>query len=300
MVKVLNSIGGVIMEKNIDYLKKIDGELWLTENDRDHLKISYKIRDVIFSQSSPLQHVMIVDSYDFGRMLVLDGVVQTTSIDGHIYNEMITHVPLHIHPNAKKVLIIGGGDCGAAREVAKYTHIEQIDMVEIDELVVKACREHLPEVSGSLSDSRVNFIFTDGVKFVEEQKDKYDVIIIDSSDPIGPAEQLFQFDFYSKLHKALKEDGMMVCQSQSPIFHQSILKQTAFSIKKLFTYSSTYTAVVPTYPGGLWSFTIGSKKYPLKYEPNGKDKVETKYFNIDIFDRCFALPEFMKILLKHL
>lgn len=282
------------MERNVEYLQNFDGALWLTENDRDHLKISYKIRDVIFSESSPLQHVMILDSYDFGRMLVLDGVVQTTSIDGHIYNEMITHVPLHIHPNPKKVLIIGGGDCGAAREVAKYKEIEQIDMVEIDELVVKACKEHLPEVSGNLSDPRVNFIFDDGVQFAKNKVSEYDVIIVDSSDPVGPAEQLFEYEFYKNLHKALKEDGIMVCQSQSPIFHSSILKQTADSIRQLFTYSGTYTAVVPTYPGGLWSFTIGSKQHSLNPETFKKHPIETKYFNQEILKSCFALPEFMK------
>jgi spermidine synthase len=282
------------MERNVEYLQNFDGALWLTENDRDHLKISYKIRDVIFSESSPLQHVMILDSYDFGRMLVLDGVVQTTSIDGHIYNEMITHVPLHIHPNPKKVLIIGGGDCGAAREVAKYKEIEQIDMVEIDELVVKACKEHLPEVSGNLSDPRVNFIFDDGVQFAKNKVNEYDVIIVDSSDPVGPAEQLFEYEFYKNLHKALKEDGIMVCQSQSPIFHSSILKQTADSIRQLFTYSGTYTAVVPTYPGGLWSFTIGSKQHSLNPETFKKHPIETKYFNQEILKSCFALPEFMK------
>lgn len=282
------------MERNVEYLQNFDGALWLTENDRDHLKISYKIRDVIFSESSPLQHVMILDSYDFGRMLVLDGVVQTTSIDGHIYNEMITHVPLHIHSNPKKVLIIGGGDCGAAREVAKYKEIEQIDMVEIDELVVKACKEHLPEVSGNLSDPRVNFIFDDGVQFAKNKVNEYDVIIVDSSDPVGPAEQLFEYEFYKNLHKALKEDGIMVCQSQSPIFHSSILKQTADSIRQLFTYSGTYTAVVPTYPGGLWSFTIGSKQHSLNPETFKKHTIETKYFNQEILKSCFALPEFMK------
>lgn len=282
------------MERNVEYLQNFDGALWLTENDRDHLKISYKIRDVIFSESSPLQHVMILDSYDFGRMLVLDGVVQTTSIDGHIYNEMITHVPLHIHPNPKKVLIIGGGDCGAAREVAKYKEIEQIDMVEIDELVVKACKEHLPEVSGNLSDPRVNFIFDDGVQFAKNKVSEYDVIIVDSSDPVGPAEQLFEYEFYKNLHKALKEDGIMVCQSQSPIFHSSILKQTADSIRQLFTYSGTYTAVVPTYPGGLWSFTIGSKQHSLNPETFKNHPIETKYFNQEILKSCFALPEFMK------
>src|SRR5690606_27221530 len=157
--------------------------IWLTEKERDNLRISYRIKEIVFQHQSPFQHVMILDSFDFGRMLVLDGVVQTTSMDGHIYNEMISHVPLTLHPNPKKVLIIGGGDCGVAREVCKYNGVDQIDMVEIDEMVVQACLEHLPAVSGRLSDTRVNYLFGDGVAFARDAAEKYDVIIVDSSDP---------------------------------------------------------------------------------------------------------------------
>jgi spermidine synthase len=275
------------------YIKNENGELWLTEDERENLKISYRIKDVIFANQSPFQHVMILDSYDFGRMLVLDGVVQTTSIDGHIYNEMISHVPLQFHPNPKKVLIIGGGDCGAAREVAKYKEVEEIHMVEIDEMVVDVCKEHLPDVSGNLSDPRVKFIYTDGVAFIKEHENTYDVIIIDSSDPVGPAKELFSFEFYHSVHRALKENGLMVCQSQSPIFHMDVLKQTYTNINKLFPYSNIYTATVPTYPGGLWSFTIGSK-IPLSLSENKLIPNDTKYVNADVLKQCFQLPQFMK------
>jgi spermidine synthase len=275
------------------FIKNENGELWLTEDERENLKISYRIKEVIFENQSPFQHVMILDSYDFGRMLVLDGVVQTTSIDGHIYNEMISHVPLQFHPNPKKVLIIGGGDCGAAREIAKHKHVEEIHMVEIDEMVVDVCKEHLPDVSGNLSDPRVKFIYTDGVAFIKEHENTYDVIIIDSSDPVGPAKELFSFEFYSSVHRALNENGLMVCQSQSPIFHMDVLKQTYMNINKLFPYSNIYTATVPTYPGGLWSFTIGSK-IPLSISENKSLPNDTKYVNADVLKQCFQLPQFMK------
>ncbi|MEK4176716.1 polyamine aminopropyltransferase [Aeribacillus sp. FSL K6-1305] len=278
------------------YLQTINGDLWLTEDERENLKISYRIKEVLFSKQSPFQHVMVLDSYDFGRMLVLDGVVQTTSIDGHIYNEMISHIPLNLHPNPEKVLIIGGGDCGVAREVCKYDSVKEIDMVEIDELVVSACKEHLPEVSGNLSDPRVNFLFIDGVKYVENKQNEYDVIIVDSSDPIGPAEQLFSKDFYTNLYKTLKDDGLMVCQSQSPVFHLDVLKRSYSHIQSLFPITKLYTAVVPTYPGGLWSFTIGSKKYEdVKSDNFSKD---TKYVNQAILEGCFKLPEFLQQALK--
>ncbi|GAA0330184.1 polyamine aminopropyltransferase [Bacillus carboniphilus] len=279
------------------YLTERDGELWLTEDERENLKISYRIKNVIYSGQSKFQHIMILDSYDFGRMLVLDGVVQTTSIDGHIYNEMITHVPLSIHPNPEKILIIGGGDCGVAKEVCKYDVVKHIDMVEIDDEVVRVCKQELIDVSGNLSDPRVNFIFDDGVAFVKKLHSEYDVIIIDSSDPVGPAEALFEKSFYESLHKALKEDGLMVCQSQSPIFHRDIMRTSYKRIQQLFSYVNLYTAVIPTYPGGLWSFTLGSKKYQ-EIDFRRIMGRETKYINVEMVQRCFSLPQFIYTLLS--
>ena len=280
------------MSQTLDFLQEINGDLWLIEDERENMKVSYRIKEVVFSESSPFQHVMILDSYDFGRMLVLDGVVQTTSLDGHIYNEMITHIPLSIHPNPERVLIIGGGDCGAAREVTKYEQVQEIDMVEIDELVVDACKKYLPAVSGNLSDPRVNFIFNDGIKHVENIRNHYDVIIVDSSDPVGPAKALFERSFYENIHRALKEDGLMVCQSQSPLFHRSVMNQTVRHIMDLYPVYKVYTATVPTYPGGFWSFTLGSKKYEEVFVD--RFQKETKYVNSSILKTCFDVPAFLK------
>lgn len=286
-----------MVENNLPkYLTKDGQDYWLTEDEYDFLKIDYRIKEVIFKEKSPYQEVMILDSYPFGRMLTLDGIVQTTAADGYIYNEMISHVPIAIHQNPKKVLIIGGGDCGVAREVSKYEQIEQIDMVEIDEVVTKACLEHLTEVSGGLSDERVNFIFEDGVKFVKDKKNEYDIIIVDSSDPIGPAKALFEKSFYESLHVALKDDGLMVCQSQSPIFHQDVMKQSYSRIKEIFKEAKMYTAVVPTYPGGLWSFTIGTKK-DFKIDVSKVKNKETRYVNEAIIESSFTLPQFLVELL---
>ncbi|HZG71517.1 MAG TPA: polyamine aminopropyltransferase [Chondromyces sp.] len=278
--------------KKKQYLSKKNGELWLTEDERDNLKISYRIKDIIYEEQSEFQHIMILDSFDFGRMLVLDGVVQTTSLDGHIYNEMISHIPLCIHPNPKRILIIGGGDCGVAKEVCKYENVEQIDMVEIDQMVVEACKKHLPAVSGNLSDPRVQFLFEDGIRFVQKKKNEYDVVIVDSSDPVGPAQALFEKSFYQNLHHALKEDGLMVCQSQSPIFHADVMKQTYQRVGELFKEAKMYTAVVPTYPGGLWSFTLGSKQHMDLISKKVRNK-NTYYVNEQMIQHCFSLPQFM-------
>jgi len=274
------------------YLSKKGQELWLTEDEREDLKISYRIKEIIYEAQSEFQHVMILDAYNFGRMLVLDGIVQTTSLDGYIYNEMISHLPLSIHPDPKRVLIIGGGDCGAAKEVCKYSSVQRIDMVEIDRLVVEACTKYLPEVSGRLSDPRVNFIYDDGVKFALNKENEYDVVIVDSSDPIGPAKSLFEISFYKGLHKALKKEGLMVCQSQSPIFHADVMKQTFQRISDLFAKARLYTAVVPTYPGGLWSFTLGSKHYTAPNLERLREN-DTHYVNKQVIESCFSLPKFM-------
>lgn len=279
------------------YIHNSQGTLWLTEDERDNLKISYRINEVLFEESSPFQHVMVLDSFDFGPMLVLDGVVQTTSKDGHIYNEMITHVPLSAHPYPKDVLIIGGGDCGAAKEAVKYESVERIDLVEIDEAVVRASKRYMPEVSGNLSDPRVKYHYADGVDFAKRQSAAYDVIIVDSSDPVGPAQQLFEPAFYESLFRALREDGLMVCQSQSPIFHGDILEQTYRRIGRIFPYCRLYTAVVPTYPGGLWSFTIGSKRELPAPERIRFDK-SALYVNEELLRRCFSLPAFLKEMLE--
>ncbi|WP_126425266.1 polyamine aminopropyltransferase [Brevibacillus marinus] len=281
------------MQQLPPYIQKLDGDLWLTENERENLRLSYRIKEIIVAEQSPYQHVMILDSYDFGRMLVLDGVVQTTSLDGFIYNEMIAHVPLSLHPDPQHVLIIGGGDCGAAREATKHDHVQQIDLVEIDELVVTFCKEHLQEVSGNLSDPRVRFLYQDGVEFVKQAVNQYDVIIVDSSDPVGPAKLLFEQEFYRNIYNALKKDGVMVCQSQSPIFHFELVEHIHRSIKSLFPVTHMYTAVVPTYPGGLWSFTLGSKR-ELPDPAQLRFDIEAQYVNEGILKRCFQLPQFMK------
>lgn len=277
------------------FFKIIDGETWLVEDERDNMKLYYRVKEVLSSKKSPFQHVNIIDSYDFGRCLVLDGVMQTTELDGYIYNEMISHISVVTHENPKNVLIIGGGDCGVANELSKYKELESIDMVEIDKIVVDECVDKLPMISGNASkDERINFLFEDGIKFVKNKKKCYDVAIVDSSDPIGPAEVLFSEEFYVDLKNSLKEDGIMVCQSQSPIFHKEVLKRTRNILKKHFPIVKTYKAVVPSYPGGMWSFTLASFKYdPLKANLERLVK-NTKYINKDIFISSFSLPNFMK------
>ncbi len=276
------------------YFQKINDEIWLIEDERDNMKLYYRVKEILSTKQSPFQQVNIIDSYDFGRCLVLDGVIQTTELDGYIYNEMISHIPVVTHKEPKKVLVIGGGDCGVVNELSKYEELEEIDMVEIDEIVVKECIEKLPSISGNASqDDRINFIFEDGVKYIQDKKGIYDIAIVDSSDPIGPAEVLFSEEFYMALKDSLKEDGIMVCQSQSPIFHKDVLKRTRKILDSYFPLVKTYKAVVPSYPGGMWSFTIASMKYDPLQANLERLSINTKYINKEIFKSSFMLPNFM-------
>lgn len=283
------------MEKLPEYIESRDGDLWFTENDRDRILLSYKVEEILAVEQSPFQHIMILDLYDYGPTLVLDGVVQSTSVDGQIYNEMITHIPMVAHPTAKNVLIIGGGDCGAAYEALKYPNVI-VDMVEIDEAVVRLCRKLMPAVSRDLEDPRLNYLFQDGFKFIADSTDVYDVIIIDSSDPAGPAESLFTDDFYQMVKNAMKVDGIMICQSESPILYRETLRNTRASLKSIFKNVKTCIAAVPTYPGGIFSFTCASDAIdPSQW--NGEWTLDTRYLNKDIYKAGFRLPKFIEELL---
>lgn len=293
------------------YIKQVNSQLWFEEgevwyegreipfeeqeNKKDTMRISYRLKDILSYKQSPFQEIAIVDTYAFGPSLILDGIMQTTSADGHIYNEMISHVPVITHENPQNALVIGGGDCGVVRELSKYDCLTQIDMIELDQMVTEECIKHLPEVSGGPNfDRRVQFKFEDGVEYMKNCKQNYDVVIVDSPDPIGPAKDLFGKSFYANVKKSLNEDGVVVCQSQSPMIHGYIQKNTQKMLKDYFNIVRTYIAYIPTYPGGIWSFTIASDIYdPLDADPT-KLSSNTKYINQSTFSSCFQLPNFMK------
>lgn len=278
-----------------------NGDLWLSDPEDAHgFRANWKVKDVLHREQSDFQEVAIIETEGFGRALVLDGIVQTTERDGFIYNEMITHVPLAAHPHPTRVCLIGGGDCGAAREAVKYPSVERVDMVEIDPKVVEVSLKHLPEVAGTGDpDPRIRFHYEDGAAFVRNRQDTYDVVIVDSSDPVGPAAVLFEKPFYEDVHRALKSDGLMVCQSESPMFHPHVLKRVHRTLKELFPVVRTYWAAIPTYPGGVWSFTLASKTHdPLEgAEARLRDET-TRYIDRDVYAGCFQLPVYVKELLK--
>lgn len=279
-------------------------ELWFTEKHTANVYFSIKVDRQLYSGKSEFQRIDVFESKEFGRFLTLDGYIMLTEKDEFIYHEMITHVPMCVHPSAKRVLVIGGGDGGTVRELLRYPTIEHIDLVEIDELVVEVCRKYLPQTAGGLGDERVHPHFEDGLKFIRHCEDEYDLIIVDSTDPFGPGEGLFTKEFYGNCYKALKEDGIMVNQHESPFYPDDAyaMQRAHKRIVESFPISKVYQAHIPTYPSGHWLFGFASKKYhPVRQVDWTRWNalgLATRYYNTQLHAGAFALPNYVEELLK--
>lgn len=274
-------------------------ELWYTEFQTKNLGFTCKTKSTLFTGRSPYQEVAVIDTEEFGRMLVLDGLVQTTVRDEYIYHEMIAHVPLFTHPRPARVLVIGGGDGGTVREVVKHQAVSQVEMVEIDGMVVDACRRYLPETAAELDNPRVQVKIGDGLAHVKNARGVYDVIIVDCSEPIGPGEGLFARPFYEDLYAALKDDGLFVEQTESPFYNSELIRRVHRDISGVFPLTRLYLANIPTYPSGLWTFTIGSKKYdPLAVVADRLPNLNCRYYTPALHQAAFVLPKFVQALLE--
>ncbi len=274
-------------------------ELWFTEKQTPNVGITCKVNKTYHTEKTEYQEMALIDTEQFGRMLVLDGTVQTTVKDEFVYHEMITHVPLFTHPNPKKVLVVGGGDGGAIREVLKHPSVEKVVLVEIDGSVVEVSKKYLPEISCALEDERAEVVIADGIQYVRDHAGEFDVITVDSTDPVGPAVGLFALDFYKSIYDALKEDGIFVAQTESPFFNDDLIKRVYKDIASVFPIARLYLCAIPTYPSGLWSFTMGSKKHdPLETNIADIPELNTKYYSGRIHHSIFALPRFVEDLLK--
>ncbi len=274
-------------------------ELWYTEKQTENIGLTCKTLGTLHVEQTQFQHIAVIDTLQFGRMLVLDGMVQTTVEDEFVYHEMITHVPLNSHPDPKNVLVIGGGDGGAIREIIKHPSVEKAVLVEIDRRVVELSREYLPEISCALDNPRVTVIHDDGIKHVKENPDTYDIIIVDSTEPVGPAVELFSGSFYRSVYSALRDNGLFVAQTESPFFNSNLIRNCYREISNIFPITKLYLASVPTYPSGLWSFTIGSKKYdPESIDFSNVPEYSTRYYTTKLHKGAFVLPRFVEQLLK--
>ncbi len=275
--------------------------LWFTENQTENLRLSFRVKSASRLKSE-FQEILLLDTYEYGKMLVLDGAVQTTEKDEFVYHEMIAHVPaVSLQRKPENVLIIGGGDGGTAREILKHDP-DRVDLVEIDQDVVEICKREFPSISSAFSDKRVNVHYEDGRKFVKRSKEVYDIVIVDCSDPVGPSKVLFESEFYEDVSRVLKKDGVFVTQSESPYIHREIVPSILSELKSVFKVVRLYLAFIPTYPSGMWSFAFASNDVdPLDIS---KQEVESavkklsrsglKYYNCDVHFGAFMLPQFIK------
>ncbi|MCD8522435.1 MAG: polyamine aminopropyltransferase [Saccharospirillaceae bacterium] len=267
---------------------------------------SFTVSEVVFEVKTGHQHLQIIDTPFMGRVMLLDGVVQTTERDEFIYHEMMVHVPLFAHPAPKRVLIIGGGDGGILREVLRHKNVEHVTQVEIDGSVIDMCKAYFPKHShGAFDDPRANIVIADGKEFVAQCQDTFDVIISDSTDPIGPGEVLFTSDFYQDEKTCLNPGGIMVAQNGVPFMQGQEVTNTFQRLSKLYRDASFYVAPVPTYIGGLMSLAWATDNAELRKQSVEQiaERVaaagfETRFYNADVHVAAFALPNYVRALMK--
>lgn len=262
-----------------------------------------KIKKHLFSRKTEFQQIDIFETEDCGRMLVLDGFVQATEFDEFAYQEMLTHIPMFSHPDPRNVLVIGGGDGGVLREIAKHECVENIDICEIDEGVINASREYLPSMACGFDDPRVNIRIADGSVFVKERPKYYDVIIVDSTDPFGPGEALFNEQFYRGMRDALKGNGIIATQAESMYLHLPIITRLVRTTKTLFPVCGYAFMLVPTYPNGTIGTCVGSMgpdvTKPCR-KPSDAFAEKLRYYTPDVHEGAFKLPRFCAEALKNL
>ncbi|MFD3261830.1 polyamine aminopropyltransferase [Paenibacillus lentus] len=274
-------------------------ELWFTEKQTPVFGITAKIRETLVREQTDFQDLAIIDTEEFGRMLVLDDMVMTTVKDEFVYHEMVAHPALFTHPNPKHVLVVGGGDGGVIREIMKHPDVEKAVLVDIDGKVIEYSKKYLPEIAGELDNPRVEVQVNDGYMHIIQSKNKYDVIMVDSTEPVGPAAPLFERGFYQGIYEALKEDGIFVAQTDNPWFKADLIQQVNKDVKEIFPIVRVYGANIPTYPSGLWTFTMGSKTYdPLQVDETQIPEIDTKYYSPRLHKAAFVLPKFVEDLVK--
>ena len=277
--------------------QKRANDLWFSEEQTSNMKLSLRLSDVLMSKSSPYQDILVVNTDEYGRMLVLDGAIQITERDEFFYAEMMAHVALCSHPSPERVLIIGGGDGATLREVLRHKNIVKATLVDIDEEVIKASKEYLPTISVAFEHPRADIRPMDALKFVASCHNEFDVVIVDSTDPVEFAAGLFRAPFYRDVLNALKDDGIIVAQTESPVSDTHVVRGAYSEMLTVFPVVKICWSPMPSYPSGMWTYTIGSKKHDpavvRRPAPEG-----TKYYTEDIHRAAFTIPPFLRDLLK--
>ena len=278
---------------------------WFTEEWAEQASaISLKFKEKLHDEQTPYQRIEIYKTETFGTLMTLDGLVMVTDRDNFIYHEMMSHPALFTHPNPRRVLIIGGGDCGTLHEVLKHDTVELAEQVELDERVMRVAEKFFPELCASNDDTRARFKFADGIQWVTKtQPQSYDVIIVDSTDPVGPAAGLFSEQFYKDCFAALGANGIVVGQSESPLFHSDLIKSMHRALRAAgFCDTATLNFPQCTYPSGWWSATMACKDAAIseiRKPVSASKKISTRYYNADIHAASLAAPEFLRLAISN-
>lgn len=282
-------------------------ENWVEETLHRGFRVRLKAETVLFDSETEHQRLIIFENADFGRVMMLDNIVQLTTKDEFVYHEMMSHVPLFAHGKAKKVLIVGGGDGGALREVLKHPEVKAATLCEIDRGVIDLCRLHFPDISaGAYDDPRTNIVIADGTKFVSETDERFDVILIDSTDPVGPGAVLFTREFYAGCCRCLAPGGLLVTQNGLPFLQASELQQSVCYFRELFKDASAYLANTPSYFGGPMSYGWATDNAKLRHRKQRKierrykkaGSFATRYWRPDVHVAAFALPNYVRELIE--
>ncbi|XP_052222272.1 spermidine synthase-like [Dreissena polymorpha] len=283
-------------------MSTVESGWYLEKNDQwPGYSVGLKIEKVLFEGKSEFQEILVFKSTTFGNVLVLDGCIQCTERDEHCYQEMISHLPINCHPDPKQVLVVGGGDGGVVREVLKYPGIERVTLCEIDQKVIEVCKEYLPSMAGSLSDPRCHVNIGDGIQYMKEHKDSFDIIITDAPDPIGAAKGLYELDYYRCLKAALKPNGIICSQGENLWLDLHVADQLLSSCRSLFPSIGYAFAGIPTYASGQIGFVMASSRPGLDFtkplrmlSDDELDKMDMKFYNSSIHTASFVLPQFAK------
>jgi len=298
MANVKSNHGKPVVVKGMDD----PWNVWYSELHDGCCGLTLKIDRILESDRSEFQRIEVLENRFFGKILALYGSLMVADNDHNAYNEMMAHVPLFCHPDPKQVLIIGGGDCGTLTEIMKHPEVEKCTMCELDQKVVETARRHFPHLTTGLDDSRARLVFEDGQEFIHSGNDKYDVIILDLSDPIGPATNLFQKPFHQAVFDRLNDSGILAAQAESPYFDQGAISAMYGNLRDIFPVAKLYTCFMPIYPSGYWAFMYCSKgPDPINDLDSARWerlKLKTRYYNIETHRAAFALPQFVKEILK--
>jgi len=271
---------------------------WIDEEYQGIVRTGFRRKKTLYKGKSPFQSVEVVQTAGHGKLLLIDGMTMVSERDEFVYHEMIAHVPLFLHPRPRRVLVIGGGDGGTVREVLRHKSVESCTLVEIDGLVVEASRRFIPLTAAKLSDRRARVRIEDGVKFVRETAERFDVVIVDSTEPFGPAKELFGPAFYKDVRRVLTDDGVVVSQAGSPFYEIKTIRNLDRILKPIFPVVDAYLFTNLTYPGGLWAFAYASKGLrpveDLRPRRVAAARLPLKWYNADVHVGAFALPQFLR------